>query len=469
VGIESASDPLRVVRARSAFRTAIGAVLCAAMLSACGGSGSERPPNLILISIDTLRPDRLGCYGHDRDTSPAMDELATGGARFADVTASSPWTLPSHASLLTGMYPSRHGVKSHLHRLHGEIPTLAELLAARGFHTMAVVNYQNLTSRFGFDRGFESFSYVSEFSDTRDPNRTIQNRGEEIVDQALAWLEDRDDRPFFLFLHFYDVHTDLTPAPRFRDMFVQPYAGPMNGTTEQLAMLRRAGISISEADVRHLFDLYDAEIRQLDEQIGRLVRYLGDQGLREETLIVLTSDHGEEFQEHGSLLHGRTYYQEVIAIPLLLNGPGVPAGLTVPEPVHLVDVAPTMLGLLGLPAPSNGDGVDLSVYWHAPETAPRGRFLFAEADHNNERPDMQRMLRVGSNKLLYNRFSGKTELYDLSADAEERNDLAAMQESQLTALRKRIEAFMAADRPGPAVAPPTPEEIENLGKLGYVR
>jgi arylsulfatase A-like enzyme len=444
-------------------------VLCAALALACGGSGSEQPSNVILISIDTLRPDRLGCYGHDRDTSPAIDDLAAGGARFTDVTAASPWTLPSHASMLTGMYASRHGVKSHLHRLHDEIPTLATLLAARGFHTMAVVNYQNLTSRFGLDRGFESFSYVSEFSDTRDPNRTIQNRGEEIVDQALAWLEDRDDRPFFLFLHFYDVHTDLTPAPRFRDLFVQPYAGPITGATRQLAALRRAGTTISEADVQHLFDLYDAEIRQLDEQIGRLVRYLGEEGSREETLIILTSDHGEEFQEHGSLLHGRTYYQEVIAIPLLLNGPGVPAGLTVQEPVHLVDVAPTLLRLLGLPAPSNGDGVDLSVYWHAPETAPCGRFLFAEADQNNERPDMHRMLRVGPNKLLYNRFSGEMKLYDLSSDAEERNDLSAMHENRLTTLRQRIEAFIESERPGPAVAPPTPEEIENLGKLGYVR
>lgn len=458
---------LEGARRRCRRGTALATLLLGVLLAACGGGEPER--NVVLISIDTLRPDHLGCYGHERDTSPAIDALAEGGVLFEDVTASSPWTLPSHASLLTGMYPSRHGVKDHLNRLSDEIPTLATRLGERGWRTLAVVNSHNLSERFGLDQGFEEFVYVNEFSDPEDPARTIVNRGEEITDQGLAWLDEASSRPFFLFLHYYDVHTDFDPADEYREQFVAPYDGKIDGTTDQLVRARREKEQLSETDITYLRDLYDAEIRQMDELIARIARTLDEKGLRESTLLVVTSDHGEEYQEHGSLLHGRTYFQEVIAIPLVFQGPGVDPGVRIADPAHLIDVTPTILDLLGMPQRRDDDGISLVDYWRNPDAAPRGRFLFAEADHNNAEQDMGRMVRIEKHKLKLDRFTDETQLFDLSADPEERNDLSQSDPERLEALRKRIESFMAAERTGEQVAPPTAEELENLEKLGYIR
>ena len=447
------------------------ATLITALAVGCnrGSATEDRAENAILISIDTLRPDHLHCYGYERPTSPAIDDLAASGVRFEDVTTPCPWTLPSHVSMLTGMYPSRHGVKNEVSRLRDDVPTLATRLAARGFQTMGVVNSHFLADRHGLERGFESHSYVSELAGEMSPSQTIPNRGDEITNQALDLLDRRDGRPFFLFLHYYDVHTDYTPEDRFREQFVGSYDGPVDGSTQQLVTLRRENVQLSVPDLQHLRDLYDAEIRQLDEQIGRITRYLDENGLRDSTLIVFTSDHGEEYQEHGSVLHGRTYYQEVIAAPLIMSGPGVPAGTTIEEPVHVVDVTPTILGLLGLPARDEDDGICLIDHWRDPEAIPKGRFLFAEADWKNEQPDMGRMVRIGPHKLKYDRFTQETELYDLAADPLEQVDLSSTEPERLEALLKRIESFMEAERLGVKIPPPTPEEQGLLEKLGYTR
>ena len=183
--------------------------------AACGGGDAEQgPPNVLLISIDTLRPDFLGCYGHERDTSPRLDALAARGTLFEDVSSAAPWTLPGHATILTGMYPSTHGAKDHTLVLSDATPTLATQLRDRGYHTMAIVNSHNIGEpAYGLTQGFapEDFRYVFEMAEGKNGRQFIANRGDEITALALQVLKERDDRPFFLFLHYYDVHTDFTP------------------------------------------------------------------------------------------------------------------------------------------------------------------------------------------------------------------------------------------------------------------
>ncbi|MEW6071775.1 MAG: sulfatase [Planctomycetota bacterium] len=456
---------LATARGRRILRSLLPAV--AALAAACDGNESPRADTVVLISIDTLRPDHLGCYGHDRPTSPAIDALAASGVRFTDVAASSPWTLPSHASLLTGMYPSRHGVKDVVNTLRDGVPTLAGLLRERGWRTRAVVNSINVAARYGLGTGFDSFAEVSEWVDPRNPAAGSRNAGGEVTDRGLRWLREAGDAPLFLFLHYYDVHTDYTPAPEYRERFVGPYAGPVDGTTRQLLAFRSRRAPLSAADVDHLRQLYDAEIAELDDQLARLFAYLEESGRSERALVVLTSDHGEEFLEHGSLLHGRTHFQELLAIPLVLAGPGVPAGRTYDAPSGLVDVAPTILGLLGLPVPEEVDGVDLSFAWRNPVRLPAERLLFSEADHNNAQPDIGRSIRLARHKLILDRPTDRALLFDLAVDPGERTDLAAREPRRAALLREALASFLAGERPGSAIEGPDEELAAKLRAAGY--
>src|SRR5262245_2708066 len=469
-------DPRAPVRAaRIRRRAAAGLVL---VLGACGdtggGSGPARwPRNALLVSIDTLRPDHLSCYGNPRPTSPHLDELARGGVRFTDVTAAAPWTLPSHATMLTGLYPSHHGVKSHETRLPAGIVTLAEEFQARGFETLAVVNTHNLGApQYQLDQGFGRFEYITETDqDSRNGRLINPNMGEVVISTAKELLAARDRaRPFFLFLHFYDVHTDLTPKAEYRKEFVQPYQGKLDGRTQQLSGVRKRGEHLSEADVCFLEEMYDAEIRTFDELFGRFLDWLGEQGLREETLILVTSDHGEEFQEHGGVLHGRTQYQELLRVPLLVAGPGVPSGMVIDTPAHGVDVTPTLLGSMGLDARTPRDGLDLGVLWRG-GTLP-ARALFGEADQDtrlagHEQFDTKRMVRRGNDKLIQDRVAQRAELFDLASDPGERHDLSSERVDRARELGAELERFLAGSIASERVAPPSAEERARLEQLGY--
>jgi arylsulfatase len=431
-----------------------------AVAAGCRGQTRTAPPQrVVLISVDTLRADHLGSYGYGRLTSPGIDALAREGILFEDVSAPSPWTLPSHASLLTGLYPSRHGLKAHDRYLPSTVPTLAALLGRAGFVTAGVVNSYNLGPRFGLDRGFQEFLYVEELADQVEPSTRI-------TEQAMAWLRQHRDRRLFLFVHYYDVHSDYRSRPRYEEQFVSPYRGVADGTTAQLMAYREGRVRLEGRDAAHLIDLYDAGIRQMDDELQRLFAFLRDEKLLDDTLLILTSDHGEEFLERGGVLHGRTQFQEVMRVPLLMRGPGLPAGRRDPAPASLLDVMPTVLGFLHIDAPASLDGEDLSRQGEPARRA--GRYLFGEADHYNAEPDVTRAVRHRSFKLHFNRLTGQRELFDLAHDPGERLDRTASEPAMAAELKAHLERFMQIRGEAAPPARLTPEEIEKLRSLGYL-
>ncbi len=428
---------------------------------ACFGR-EDRPRLVVLVSIDTLRADHLGLYGYERPTSPSLDGLALESAVFEDATSSSPWTLPAHATLLTGLYPSRHGLTSHARYLSSDLETLAQLFSQAGYRTAAVVNSHNLGPEFGLDRGFQQYSYVEESVEQREPSS-------EITDQGLEWIEGAGKSPLFLFLHYYDVHSDYASLPRYESEFLRPYEGIADGSTAQLAAYREGQVSLSPADAPNLIDRYDAGIRQMDAEIGRILDFLRERGFWEDTLFVVTSDHGEEFFEHGGVLHGQTQYQEVLRVPLVVKGPGIPHGRRVPTPVSLVDIAPTLLERAGIAVPEGLDGVDVAPLWSEGDPELEARYLFSEADHNNVEHDITRSVRYKSFKLHFNRLSREYRFFDLARDPAEQADVSADERRVFAALSERLDRFMANEKVEAPVRSLSEEEIEKLRSLGYLR
>lgn len=439
----------------------VAAALFALTLVACRTASQQPlpPERVVLVSIDTLRADHLGAYGYSRPTSPKLDAFAAGGVIFTDVTSPSPWTLPAHASLFTGFYPGRHGLASSSAKLPATVTTLAQHLAARGFQTAAVVNSNYLSPVFGLERGFQRFRHVQESVGQREPGR-------EVTEQAIAWAEAMRGQRAFLFVHYYDVHSDYRSLPEYERQFVGSYTGSVDGSTAQLLDARRRGTRFDEADVRHLVDLYDAGIRQMDDELARLLAGLGDD---QRTLVLVTSDHGEEFLEHGGVLHGRTQYQELVRVPLILRGPGVPVGVRVDRTVSLVDVMPTILAAVGEPVPAGLDGSDLAPSWRGAGAELDGRYLSCEADHNNAEPDVVRAVRHRRHTLHVDRLSGKVALFDLGVDPREQRDVAGAQPAIATELRAELERHRAARVEAGGSVTLTPEQEERLRSLGYVR
>jgi arylsulfatase A-like enzyme len=445
--------------AASLTRDRIGR-LAAALLLLLGGCAPPRPKNLVLVSIDTLRASLLGCYGYARPSSPTLDALAQRGVLFERALATAPWTLPSHASLLTGLYPSHHGVRRAGAVLPADVVPWAERLRALGFATAAVVNSRWLAEESGLQRGFDDFLQVDDAVDRREPSA--------VGAFAEGWLAQGRREPFFLFVHFYDVHSHYWSLPAYEAQFLRPYGGPVDGSTAQLRAVRDGELALGKADVRHLVDLYVAGIRQLDDVLARFVGVLRSEGLLESTLLVITSDHGEEFLDHGGVMHGRTQYEEVLRVPLILAGPGVPAGVRVREPVSLVDVLPTASALLGHAAPEGLDGLDLGPLWQGPRASLGERMLFSEADWRNEEDDVLRAVRFGRWKLVHDRRTGARRLYDLARDPRERVDVQADHPELVARLAAALDELARGAREASVPGALEPEEIERLQALGYL-
>ena len=328
------------------------------VVSAC--AAEPDPRNVLVLMVDALRADHLGCYGYERDTSPHIDALANQSVRFVNAYAQSPWTKPSIPTLFTSLYPLQHGVyegetpgsAGHLESdvLADEFLTLAEVFQEAGFRTGAFVNNAHLLASQGFAQGFD-FYEQGDFDAVE-----IQRRFLEFVDQE-------PERPFFAYLHYLDVHWPFEPEPpfdrRFLDSDGHSLPGP-DGWSGLRDGINEGAIQLSDEERSKLVALHDAGIAELDHRIGVFLATLRTLGLLEQTVILLTSDHGEELFEHGRVGHGSTLFDEVIRIPMMIRFPGGAGARTVEEdPARLLDVYPTLLGALGLGVPSHVEGRDL--------------------------------------------------------------------------------------------------------------
>lgn len=433
-----------------------GLVAMALLLAGCGAETAPRGRwNVILFSIDTLRADHLGAYGYPRPTSPRLDELAAEGLLFERVSSQAPSTLLSHAAMLTGQIPQHHGA-SHirLRPLPESAVTLAEILAGAGYETASWNGGGQLDRAFGLAQGF------GHYEEGPDPFSWAREKAE-------AWLAEREERretrPFFLFLHTYEAHHPYTPDEEDLALFADGYAGrlPHQITIPMLEAINQGRAPLAPEDLAFIIAAYDAEIHAVDRGFGQLLDFLRQRDLLEKTLIVVTSDHGEEFSEHGQVgWHSHTLYEELLRVPLILRLPEARwAGRRPARRVRSIDIAPTVLDLLGLPAASSFDGRSLLPLAEGgePEEAPAIAFRDTAAGEIFE-------------ALAFRRFKlAEGRLFDLEDDPWERRDLAAADPATLAALRAELKRQVAR-RSGPAPAAPAhlgDEELERLRALGY--
>jgi len=414
-------DPLRrsvillgFLRVISAFSLAISLTGCPEYPSAPDRSIRK----IILISLDTLRADHLGVYGYSRDTSPRIDEFARRAFVFERALASAPNTPPSQMSMMTSRYPGQHGFTGDGDTMAPSLETLAERLRKAGLQTAGFVDGGYLSSEFGFDRGFEIYD---------DEGGGL----EEILPRALAWLDANGDDPFFLFLHSYDIHAPYLSPPPYGGMFHdEPYTGDLIPTAERMDEIFFAQQTVEPEDMQHLVDSYDEGIRYGDAQIGRLLDHLRSSGRLEDTLVVLTSDHGEEFGEHGSVLHWQLFFQPNLRVPLIIRPPrGIDGPFRVDDQAELIDVLPTLLALVGAEPLAEAQGRSLV------EVASYGDWLDATDSRDDyERaafawwpnPEMvpMRSIVLDGHQLLFNsRSILGTQLFDLEADPMSRENI----------------------------------------------
>ncbi|MCH2170931.1 sulfatase-like hydrolase/transferase [Myxococcota bacterium] len=438
---------------------------------------SGNAPNVLLISIDTLRADHLSAYGYQRATSPHIDALARQGVMFARAFAPRAETWPSMTSVLTSLYPHQHGVRSNGVRLAAEILTLPELLGEEGYTTAAF-----LTNMKGAPhRGFNELA----FSKTK-----IRDWG--VAALARNWLRERADEPFFAWVHYIAPHRPYAPPERFAEAFVPEYSGDLDGTFETLAPVTLEQRSLSEEDLSHVTALYDAEVAFVDSLVGELLAEIDSLGLTERTLVILLSDHGEELYEHNAYFyHSCSIYDSTLHIPLLMRWPGhLPANRRVDSVVEAIDVAPTIFDLLGRSRPDGFQGRSLlSLVNQDPASASEATQRMALAENGTEIrslrsarwryvenprnavPDCRPYRSTWNSDREPQRYEiAARELFDLSsAGGEQRNVIDRYPEvARRFSAQLRSSFDILADTP-PGSPEPDAETLEGLRELGYIQ
>jgi arylsulfatase A-like enzyme len=440
--------------------------LAPCLLPGCSDGGAQQGPaaprNVVLISIDTLRFDHLGAYGYARDVSPAIDALAREGVVFEEAIVQAPWTAPSHASMLTSQYPSALGIGRFADpgRIHPAVETLAETLSAAGLATCAVTENGFVSPAQGMDQGFDVFH--------------MTKTSEEGVATAEAWLAELGpEEPFFLFFHTYDVH-QYNPKGEYWDRFVRPYEGKLTSVEPTIARLLQSPdhddlvATFDAEDWRHVIDRYDGTIAYVDTWMGELFALLERLGRRADTLILLTSDHGEEFGEHDGSGHGFTLYDENVRVPLIVQHRSL-APRRVEGPVGLLDLAPTVTDLLGLATPSAWQGVSLAPVLRGAAAAPPELPVLSEGAH---RPF--KSIRTATHKYVVSTRQPREQLFDLDRDPGEEEGVSGGEAALRAELRDVLVGLVEENErrlqaTGKAAGGPIDEEtLRQLEALGYV-
>lgn len=417
-----------------------------AVLRRLWASKGVEKPNVVLVTLDTTRADHLGCYGYAPARTPQVDGLARAGVLFTQAASTAPLTQPAHSSIMTGMYPTYHGVRVNGSTALGqEQETLAEALSEKGYRTGAFLGAFVLDGRWGLNQGFETYDDRFDLEKHKHLDLgSVQRPANQVLDAALAWLESREGSPFFAWIHLYDAHMPYEPP----EPFFTEYAsgGPAA--------------------------LYDGEIAFVDVQVGRLLSWLRAKGLDEKTVVVIIGDHGEGLGSHGEGTHGYFVYDYAVRVPFLVATPFTELrGVRVDSQVSAVDVFPTILALSGIDVPSGVQGRSLlPTMLHPGMDANPNPYAYGES----MTPNLQfgwsplQFLRSGRYKLIK---APRPELYDLTLDPDETNDIFEKRPREARDLMERLDRLVhdtSRGAPAPATADLDKETLERLAALGYV-
>ena len=472
---------------RRMLRVRLGVL--ALLVSACGDAAvpaASPRPNIVLVSIDSLRADHLGSYGYARDTSPFLDRLAREGTRFENAISTTSWTLPAHAAMFTGLRDSVHGLVDNGLRLADGHLTLAEILRREGYDTAGFFGGPYLHPTFGVAQGFDVYescmTTIADHTgdaDVRNSARMefapshVDVTGPETRRRVARWAQQREEEaPFFLFVHLWDVHYDFIPPLEYVERFSPDYRGSIDG---RLISNPAIHPGMAKEDLEHVIALYDAEIRFTDDTLAGIVADLEERGMMQNTLLVVTADHGEEFFEHGSKGHNKSLFEEVLRVPLIVHWPGrVAAGRVETTQVQIIDFLPTLATAAGAPGPFAVQGRDLGPLFEGRSLAP----MDALSELLIDRVQL-RALRSNARKVIEVSRGGDAYLFDLTSDPEERDpiglddassaDVLRAAQAELGAALERCDRFREMLGSAGAEALDVNAEIEaQLRALGYL-
>lgn len=450
---------------RSAARLAIRVATVALSLLLMPGCTRNNRPNLIIVLVDTLRPDHLGCYGYERHTSPQIDALADSSALFLKHYSHASRTGPAVASIFTGLHPRSHGVVNPLTyfdakgTLSEEQITLAEILSTHGYECYGFSANFNVAPQFGFGQGFDTYEFVN------PKTATAINRA------AFEKLKATPE-PFFLYLHYMEPHSPYAAPFPYRLLYADPkYSGPITGSHQQLDEIVAGRLSVSAEDVAHLQALYDQEIRYFDDQFGKVLEFLEDQGLREKTVIVFVADHGEEFLEHGSVLHGYSLYEDQLMVPFFIHDPRIKVARHIDAVTRHIDILPTLLTLMDIRYDGPVQGRNLVPLLRGQEDTATAVPVFAQASLLAVKTIKKQSLMADGWKLIETQVPQfREELYHLAVDPNEQQDLISEKREIAAKMRKQMRKFVESLPKGRGgMVPLTAEDKERLRSLGYLK
>ncbi len=500
-------------RSPSALRSGLWGLLLLLMAGCDGGSSGPTEdgaapdaeawrPHVVVYLVDTLRADRLGCYGDDRGASPVLDALARESARFEYALSQAPWTLPSVVSLLTSSHPVSHEVTSVGRKAPAEVQTLAEQLDAAGYATAGFIYNRLGGSDGGLDQGYDHLYEPPDIHTMTDADR---ERGAATLRPFFDWFERAPlDDPFFFYIHTLEPHwpyegrwpgsPTLTAEQEEQGKRLNKMVGEHRGLMTKAAVAEREGTPLAPADadklarltahlegsLENVDALYAGDIRRADGNIGRVIEALKRRGVWDQTVFIVLADHGEEFYDHGNWFHGQSVHDELVRVPLIVRIPGVTdGGHVVTEPVQLVDVAPTVADLLGVAPADHWQGRSLlplirdeaGAGGDATAFTMRVNAMRGAANTRDAGEGRETAVRRGRHKAIVNHHERRVKLFDLAADPAERVDLASEHPELAKELGDLVLKWLAAtgrrDFPKPFEIEPGQDVLDRLDELGY--
>jgi len=429
---------------------------------------AEKDLNVIIIGIDACRKDHLSCYGYNLTTTPNLSSFTNDCVLFTNAISQSPWTLPSVASFFTSCFPSVHGAtsKKKLYGIRTTIPSGVEIISEFGLKTKAFVNAPNLAPELGFARGFDDYDYE------------VHRKADETINKAIKWIEENSEERFFLFVYLFDPHLSYAPPEQHLERLIKLSGFKYNGrlgtsfSSPPLDKVRNKEISFSDDDWTFIQLLYDAEISFVDESCGKLFNYLKEKKIYDRSIIVVMSDHGEEFRDHGGFEHGHTQYDELLNVPLMIKMPfNIKRGKIISNQVSMIDVMPTLLKMLSIRVPIIFQGesfMGLIKEGHIREE----RTAFSEDIlYGGE----IKSIRKGCFKLITTPLLDNVELYNICRDPHEQTNLCDNEKDKVIMMKKMLVSWMRFNLKlvkklkGENLTEVDKKTIDILKSLGYIK